>query len=146
MKIHIAESDADLERISGVLLQLRTSFTRDGLIAQIREQRQRGYQVAYLESEGEVLCVAGFVVATKLAWGKHVYVDDLVTAENRRSKGAGAKMIAWLKSHARQLGCSQLHLDSGVERRAAHRFYLREGFEISSHHFAIKDLRGPEHR
>ena len=86
------------------------------------------------------MCVAGFVVGTKLAWGHHIYVDDLVTAENRRSKGAGAKMIAWLKSHARQLGCNQLHLDSGVQRFAAHRFYLREGFNIDSHHFSITDL------
>ncbi len=37
-------------------------------------------------------------------------------------------MISWLKSHARQLGCNQLHLDSGVQRFSAHRFYLREGF------------------
>jgi GNAT superfamily N-acetyltransferase len=142
MKVHIAESDAELERISGVLLQLRTAFDSESLIAQIKEQRQHGYQVAYVESAGEVLCVAGFVVGTKLAWGKHVYVDDLVTAGNRRSKGAGARMIAWLKSHARQLGCKQLHLDSGVQRFAAHKFYLREGFNIASHHFSITELGG----
>jgi GNAT superfamily N-acetyltransferase len=140
MTVNIAESDPELERISGVLLQLRTAFNRESLIAQIKEQRQRGYQVAYVESAGEVLCVAGFVVGTKLAWGKHIYVDDLVTAGNQRSKGAGAKMIAWLTSHARQLGCNQLHLDSGVQRFAAHRFYLREGFNIASHHFSITDL------
>lgn len=140
MTVSIAESDAELEKVSGVLLQLRTSFSRESLIAQIKTQRQRGYQVAYVESDGEVLCVAGFVVGTKLAWGKHIYVDDLVTAENQRSKGAGAKMIAWLKAHARQLGCNQLHLDSGVQRFAAHRFYLREGFNIASHHFSINDL------
>ena len=103
-----------------------------------------GYHVAYVEADGEVLCVAGFVVGTKLAWGKHIYVDDLVTAERHRSRGAGAKMISWLKSHARQLGCNQLHLDSGVQRFAAHRFYLREGFNIGSHHFSIIDLREDE--
>lgn len=144
LKVKIAESDADLERISGVLRELRTSFDKDSLVAQIEEQRQRGYQIAYVESEGEVLCVAGFVVGIKLAWGKHIYVDDLVTTEHRRSKGAGAKMIAWLKSQARQLGCGQLHLDSGVERFAAHKFYLREGFKISSHHFSITDLQRAE--
>lgn len=140
MTVHIAESDAELEKISGVLLQLRTAFNRESLIAQIKKQRQRGYQIAYVESAGEVLCVAGFVVETKLAWGRHIYVDDLVTAEKHRSSGAGAKLIAWLKSHARELGCNQLHLDSGVQRFAAHKFYLREGFSITSHHFAITDL------
>jgi hypothetical protein len=49
-------------------------------------------------------------------------------------------MIEWLKAHARELGCRQLHLDSGVQRFGAHRFYLRHGFNIASHHFSIVDL------
>jgi hypothetical protein len=53
-------------------------------------------------------------------------------------------MLSWLKSHARELGCSQLHLDSGVQRFTAHRFYVREGFKISSHHFSITDLSSVE--
>lgn len=144
MNIKIAESDAELERIAGVLLQLRSAFDSPTLIAQIRRQMNAGYRIAYVEADGEVLCVAGFVVGLKLAWGNHIYVDDLVSAEQHRSRGAGAKMIAWLKSHARELGCNQLHLDSGVQRFAAHKFYLREGFSISSHHFSITDLRKDE--
>ena len=140
MNIKIAESDAELARISGVLLELRPAFTKDALIAQIKAQQRDGYQLAYVEGDGEVLCVAGFVVGTKLAWGKHIYVDDLVTAERHRSKGAGARMIAWLKARALQLGCRQLQLDSGVQRFGAHRFYLREGMVISCHHFS-KELK-----
>jgi GNAT superfamily N-acetyltransferase len=116
MTIKMAESDADLERISGVLLQLRNAFDCETLIAQIKQQREAGYRIAYVESDGEILCVAGFIVGIKLAWGKHIYVDDLVTTEPHRSKGAGAKMISWLKSHARQLGRNQLHL--GLRRAA----------------------------
>ena len=140
MNIKIAESDAELARISDVLLELRRAFTKDALIAQIKAQQQAGYRVAYLESAGESVCVAGFVVGTKLAWGKHLYVDDLVTAERHRSTGAGKRMLDWLKAHALALGCRQLELDSGVQRFGAHRFYLREGFDISSHHFSIADL------
>ena len=140
MNIKIAETDAELARLSDVLLELRTKFTKDALIAQIRAQQQEGYRVAYVESDSEVICVAGFVVGTKLAWGKHLYVDDLVTAERHRSTGAGKRMLDWLKDYALTLGCRQLELDSGVQRFGAHRFYLREGFHISSHHFAIEDL------
>ncbi len=138
--IRIAESDEDLRRVSAVLLQLRPAFDRDSLVERIKEQMGSGYRVAFEESAGEVLCVAGFVVGRKLAWGKHVYVDDLVTADTRRSQGAGARMMEWLKRFAREQGCSQLHLDSGVQRFGAHRFYLREGFDITSHHFAVTDL------
>jgi GNAT superfamily N-acetyltransferase len=140
MNIKIAESDAELARIGDVLLELRPAFTKDVLIAQIKAQQQAGYRVAYVEEAGEVLCVAGFVVGLKLAWGKHIYVDDLVTAERHRSTGAGKRMVDWLKAHALELGCRQLQLDSGVQRFEAHRFYLREGFHISSHHFSITDL------
>jgi GNAT superfamily N-acetyltransferase len=136
----IAESDAELERVSGVLMELRTAYRKQDLIRQIQEQQKAGYRVAYLEVDGEVRCVAGFVIGTKLAWGRHLYVDDLVTAERHRSSGAGARMIAWLASYAREHGCQQLHLDSGVQRFAAHRFYLRHGFDIASHHFSITDL------
>jgi hypothetical protein len=44
------------------------------------------------------------------------------------------------KFYALEQGCRQLELDSGVQRFGAHRFYLREGFDISSHHFSIEDL------
>ena len=140
MIVRLVDSDSDLERLVPVLLELRPAFDRDTLLAQLRTQRDEGYQLAWVEDAGEVLCVAGFVVGTKLAWGKHVYVDDLVTSAQHRSRGAGAMMIAWLKSHALQLGCRELHLDSGVQRFGAHRFYLREGFDIASHHFSIADL------
>ncbi len=140
MNVKLAESDSDLEKIAPVLLELRGTFDRKTLIAQIKQQREAGYQVAYVESDGEVLCVAGFVVGMKLAWGKHIYVDDLVTAAAHRSRGAGALMISWLETHARRIGCNQLHLDSGVQRFDAHRFYLRERFNIGSHHFSITDL------
>lgn len=140
MEIKIAETDAEIELASEVMRQLRTSFTREELVAAIKNQRRSGYQLAYAEVDGKPVCVAGFVVTTKLAWGKGMYVDDLVTAEGYRSRGAGSAMIEWLKAHARELGCRQLHLDSGVQRFGAHRFYLRHGFNISSHHFSIVDL------
>jgi GNAT superfamily N-acetyltransferase len=140
MDIHLATDETDLDAIADVMLVLRTSYTRASLIERMREQMQQGYRIAWVEADGEVLCVAGFVIGLKLAWGRHIYVDDLVTAERHRSTGAGAAMIAWLKTHAREQGCRELHLDSGVQRFAAHRFYLRERFDIESHHFSIKAL------
>lgn len=140
MKTRLAETDACIAAAADVLLELRPAFTRAGLIAQIEAQRRNGYQLACTEENGAVLCVAGFVIGTKLAWGKHIYVDDLVTAEAHRSRGAGAAMLAWLEDYARAEGCGQLHLDSGVQRFRAHRFYLREGFVIASHHFSITEL------
>ena len=138
MEVKLASSDAELSIIAPVLLELRTHFENpETLITQIKQQQQAGYQLAYVKSGNEVLCVAGFVIALKLAWEKHVYVDDLITSANSRSTGAGKLMIDWLKQFCKQQHCTQLHLDSGVQRFAAHKFYLREGFAISSHHFSM---------
>ncbi|HEX4872284.1 MAG TPA: GNAT family N-acetyltransferase [Nevskiaceae bacterium] len=67
--------------------------------------------------------------------GRHVYVDDLVTDSHRRSQGIGRELIAGLEVRARRLGASALTLDSGTQRKSAHRFYLRERFEITAFHF-----------
>ena len=63
-------------------------------------------------------------------------MDDLVTAEDTRSKGHGKRMLGWLARVAREEGCRSLQLDSGVVRHEAHRFYFREGMKISSYHFS----------
>ena len=71
--------------------------------------------------------------------GRVLYVDDLVTAEDARSTGAGASMLRWLEDEARSSSCTQVHLDSGVQRGRAHKFYMREGMTISAYHF-VKEL------
>jgi GNAT superfamily N-acetyltransferase len=140
MDVKLVESDAQRDMISGVRVQLRSRFDKDGLMAQMREQQKGGYQLAYVESDGTVLGVAGFVVSTKLAWGKHIYIDDFVTGEHSRRSGAGGRLMDWFKSYARERGCKQIHVDSGVQNFTAHRFYLRQGFNIASHHCSMKDL------
>lgn len=141
LDIRVVDSDADLAAMAPVLLQLRPQYTQETLVARIREQQQAvGYQVACAFIDGRPACVAGFVINEKLAWGRHLYVDDLVTDESLRSTGAGRAMIAWLKDYARSAGCTQLHLDSGMHRTDAHRFYDREGFGRNSIHFAITGL------
>ncbi|MBI3921087.1 MAG: GNAT family N-acetyltransferase, partial [Armatimonadetes bacterium] len=85
-----------------------------------------------------VVAVAGFRLSENLAWGRFLYVDDLVTDEAERSRGHGQELLEWLLEYAHQQDCDQFHLDSGVQRFGAHRFYLRHGMDITSHHFALK--------
>ena len=142
MKVKIAKTDSELEQVSSVILQLRPAFNEKSLRAQIEEQQRNGYQIAYVESDGQAICVAGFVMGIKLAWGKYIYIDDLVTDSSYRSTGAGKLIMDWFKTYAKEMGCEQIHLDSGVQRFPAHRFYLREGFDIASHHFSTTIIQG----
>jgi len=68
--------------------------------------------------------------------GKHLYIDDLVTAESQRSKGYGETLVRWLRELAIKEGCTYLHLDSGTHRGRAHKFYFEQGFTIASYHFS----------
>lgn len=119
---------------------MRPQYNHAQLIEQIERQQSNGYQLVAAIANQQVLAVAGFNVGEKLAWGKHIYVDDLVTNPDCRSQGLGKALVDWLKQHAKELGCQQIHLDSGVQRFKAHRFYLREQFNIASHHFSITKL------
>ncbi|MDQ3813210.1 MAG: GNAT family N-acetyltransferase [Armatimonadota bacterium] len=137
-RIAFAESAIDIERCFPIMVELRTALTPDEFVAKVQRQRALyGFKLAYLEDGGEVKAVAGFRVMENLAWGKFLYVDDLVTAAAARSQGYGDKLFDWLLDYARAEGCEQLHLDSGVQRFEAHRFYLRKRMSISSHHFAM---------
>jgi GNAT superfamily N-acetyltransferase len=81
--------------------------------------------------------VAGFRVGENLPDGRHLHVDDLVTDQAARSAGHGERLFRWLVEEARRNGCSALTLESGVQRFAAHRFYLRQRMEIRAHHFVL---------
>lgn len=137
--IELAETDADRSRAFVVMSQLRPELTLDAFLAQARRQTDaHGWQLAIASVEGRVVACAGYRIAEWLAWGKALYVDDLVTDADVRSGGHGGALFDWLVVRAREAGCVSFHLDSGVQRFDAHRFYLRKRMEIRSHHFSMK--------
>lgn len=122
------------------LLELRPWLgSEEALVRQADRQRATGYRLAgvFTADDEQAAAVAGFRINEFLAWGKHLYVDDLVTATGHRGQGHADRLFAWLEEEARQAGCTQFHLDSGVgeNRQDAHRFYFRHGLRIASFHF-----------
>jgi GNAT superfamily N-acetyltransferase len=123
------------------LVQLRPQHgSPEALAGHIdRSLRPAGYRLigAFEDNEAEAAAVAGFRINEYLAWGKHLYVDDLVTADGHRGRGLADRLFAWLEDEARHCGCTQFHLDSGLgeDRQDAHRFYFRHGLRIGAHHF-----------
>ena len=141
VRIALAAEDDEILDCYPVMAELRPHVSADDFLPRVRRQMEiAGYKLAYL-SDGEVKAVAGFRVSECLAWGTFVYVDDLVSKEGERSKGYGGQLFDWLVEYARGEGCDQFHLDSGVQRFAAHRFYLAKRMSIEAHHFGLK-LRG----
>ena len=138
--VKLADSDADLRRCFPVMRQLRPHFdTEEAFIGQVRRQMaQERWRLAFVEDADAVVAVAGFRLLECTATGKTLYVDDLVTREDQRSKGHGETLMRWLEDRARKAGCQTFSLDSGTQRTGAHKFYFRMGMTIPSFHFAKK--------
>ena len=132
------ETDADVLASFPVMRELRPHLASpEAYLAAVRRMgREGGYRLVGGFADGVLVAVGGYRSGESLAWGRFVYVDDLVTAAVSRSTGAGRALLDWLRARAREAGCGQFHLDSGVQRHGAHRFYLRERMEIRCYHFA----------
>jgi GNAT superfamily N-acetyltransferase len=124
---------------AAALLELRPHHgSVEALTDRIDAQRADGYRVVASLEGGEAVAAAGFRVLETLAWGRIVYVDDLVTRATMRGRGHADAVMAWVEAEAVREGCDELHLDSGVgpDREDAHRFYFRHRMRITSYHFA----------
>lgn len=136
MKIKVAETSEEILNAYPVMKQLRPHLSAEGFVERVRRMESENYKIAYL-ADPEVRAVAGFRTMEMLATGKTLYVDDLVTDSEHRSRGYGKILLDWLISTAKQQNCRFLTLDSGLKRIAAHKFYQSHGLESIGHHFAI---------
>jgi GNAT superfamily N-acetyltransferase len=122
-----------------VMRQLRPHLDENQYVAAVDRMRSTdGFRLVAAGIGGTVGAVAGFRTMEMLYCGRILSVDDLITDEAMRSQGLGKALLDWLTAEARSLGCAQIHLDSGVQRLDAHRFYERESFKKTAFHFATK--------
>jgi GNAT superfamily N-acetyltransferase len=132
-----AVTDDEVRALFPVISQLRPQLAdAEDLLVRATRMRQDGYRMIWRAGkDGHPVAVAGFRIYETLYAGLKLYVDDLVTTEDRRGKGDGTVLMAWLVEEARARGCKELDLDSGVQRFAAHAFYFARGLHIASYHF-----------
>lgn len=138
MKLAIATTDAEIQHCFPVMVHLRPHLLESEFVKRVRRQESAGYRLAYAEEDERIRAVSGFRLSENLASGRFMYVDDLVTQESDRQHGYGKALMEWLIELARTEGCDQFHLDSGVHRFAAHRFYMNRGLSIKSYHFSME--------
>ena len=120
-------------------LELRPHLTsKEDFVAQVIEQREEGYEIIAIEEEKELVACIGFRFLTTLAWGKILYIDDLITKEKTRDKGYGKILLDHVIQIVREHLCKEVHLDTGYTRHAAHKVYIKQGFEFNCHHLALK--------
>lgn len=138
MEIFLANTDEQIKNCYAVMQELRPHIPYRSFVDRVKEQEKYGYLLAYVPVNELPVAVAGFHIGMSLAWGRYLYVDDLVALPEHRSHGYGARLLSWLKEYAIEQGCEQIHLDSALNRKDAHRFYVREELQGVSMHFMAK--------
>jgi GNAT superfamily N-acetyltransferase len=117
--------------------QLRPHLEESTFAEQVLRQITEGYRLVYIEEGNQIKALAGYRILEFLAWGKVLYIDDLITDSEARQKGYGGKILKWVIEQAKLAQCNQVHLDTGPQRHDAHRLYLNHGFKIIGYHLAL---------
>lgn len=145
LPLWVAETDDDIARCFAAVRVLRPHVDEAAFVPQVRRQQQAGYVMVAIGAPGApgapALAVAGYRLAEFLAWGRVLYIDDLITLPEARGQGHGGRLLQWLVTRAVEHGCDEVHLDSGYQRQAAHRLYLNQGFDLACHHFSRKAVK-----
>ena len=136
MEIKIA-TEEEIKYCYELMHQANKSLSEKDFINTISEQIKNGYKLIYVIENKEVICVTGFIISQKLAWGKYLHIDDFVTNKSVKSTDAAKALLDFIKIYAKQQECSSIHLDSSIQREEAHKFYLNENMKIDSYHFSI---------
>lgn len=136
--IFIASTDEDINACFPVFSLLRPHVAKEDFLPQVRRQQSQQYQIMALRHEGVIASAVGFRTAEFFAWGKIIYIDDLTTLAEARGNGFANQLLDRVIEYGKATGCKGVHLDSGYTRFAAHRLYLKKGWQLSSHHFALQ--------
>ncbi|MCP8615442.1 GNAT family N-acetyltransferase [Salirhabdus salicampi] len=112
------------ERAFPIMYQLRPHLKLDTYIQLVQEAVELDrYKMYGLFEKEQLVSVVGFKPMTTLYYGRFVWVCDLVTKEEHRSKGYGERLLDYVHSWATERDYDHVALSSGLERYHAHRFY-----------------------
>ncbi|WP_203361522.1 GNAT family N-acetyltransferase [Bacillus sp. REN10] len=107
-----------------VMKQLRTHLDEQMYLDLVLEaQEKEQYKLCALFHDEEIVAVIGFQPMTTLYYGRFVWVCDLVTAADQRSKGYGETLLIYVHEWAAAHHYESVALSSGLQRVDAHRFY-----------------------
>ena len=107
-----------------IMKELRNHLDEEKYLALVEEAREKDmYRIYALYAQNQMVAVIGFKPMITLYYGRFVWVCDLVTSEQQRSKGYGEKLLSYVEEWARENGYESVALSSGLKREEAHRFY-----------------------
>lgn len=130
-ELEIAEltRDDELAAAYPLMAELRPRVKAEDFIPQVRAQQREGFRLLAGSVGGRPVTLAGYRITITLVRGRHLFVDDLVTAASAQGKGYGTAMLRRLAEIARAEGIDRVYLDS---RDTARTFYEQVGFTMNT--------------
>jgi len=121
------QTDQEIRDAFPLMSTLRDRVRRETFLAEIRRQQLQGYELIGAFEGDRLVALAGVRRSHTLSRGEHLFVDDLVTATDARSRGHASELLRWLAVRAASEGTPRLYLDS---RDTARGFYAKQGFRF----------------
>lgn len=118
------QTENEIIEAFSVMKQLRKHLDEETYLDLVLDAKDKDrYKMFALIDGREIVAVIGFKPMITLYYGRFVWVCDLVTDANKRSKGYGEKLLKYVHEWAKENNYESVALSSGLERADAHRFY-----------------------
>jgi ribosomal protein S18 acetylase RimI-like enzyme len=125
MQVRELSSDAEIAAAYPLARQLRDRIREETFLDEVRRQQREGYRLFGGFEGDRLVSLVGVRRSHTLSRGEHLFVDDLVTAEDSRRRGHGRVMMRALAELAAADGIPRVYLDA---RLTAKGFYEGLGF------------------
>lgn len=133
-------SDEDIPQILTLLYDLgRPKPQKDfdiemfrNLITKYVEDSDKTILVAEIDDAKIIGMVSMMFLSRLNQLALELYVPELVVLEEYHNHGTGKKLINSCITLGREKKCHRIRLESGNQRKDAHKFYMHLGFEQSS--------------
>ena len=102
---------------------------------QLEVMLPNNYSMLAVYEENDIIGLSGVWLGHKLWCGKYLELDNVVVAEDFRSRGVGSMLFDYAKKLAKKNACTSIGLDAFTYNHAAHKFFFKEDFIVKGYHF-----------
>jgi GNAT superfamily N-acetyltransferase len=98
-----------------------------------------GYQcIGAFDTDGTMHGMCGYWIRHRFYCGKGLHIDNIASTGEMHGRGIGTVLMDWIVAEATAQGCDNVVLDTYLENKDAHAFYLKHQLRIAGLHFMRK--------
>jgi len=132
---HNIQTSTDVEKAFPIIKELRSHLTYEEFLHLYKlAKAEHNYTlVMVLQKNSQVeipVAVFGYRIYTDFIHKRHLYIDDLVTTAEFRSKGIGAKVLNYAETLAKELHCHGMRLCTGIDNEDGKKFYEKNNWDL----------------